>query len=207
VKCDVDFCEKVAEVRGWCRSHWEQQHRGKPFTVPRKLHDPRSEDAFWERVDKSGECWLWTAGRTSMGYGKVHMPNRKTGLAHRRAYQLVNGPIPDGLVLDHLCRTPLCVRPDHLEPVTMRENTVRGATSLDFTGMCRAGLHDVAVAGAVVSLTRGKRTCLECKRLGERRRRAVLDLAAKRLGLSRNAYEKLHGMSTAVARKILGEHA
>lgn len=74
---------------------------------------------FWEKVSKSEGCWLWT-GRTVKGYGK-----HSGKLAHRVAYEEMVGPIPDGLELDHLCRTPLCVRPDHLEPVTRHVNMRR----------------------------------------------------------------------------------
>lgn len=70
-------------------------------------------------------CWLWLGGVGRGGYGliKVH---GKARMAHRVMYELRRGPIPDGLVLDHLCRTPCCVNPDHLEPVTERENILRG---------------------------------------------------------------------------------
>lgn len=82
-------------------------------------------------VDKSGECWVWTAAPNNRsdgtGYGRFtvsHKPNRRM-LAHRYAYEELVGPIPEGLELDHLCRNTACVRPDHLEPVTMSENRVR----------------------------------------------------------------------------------
>lgn len=73
-------------------------------------------DRFWEKVDKSGECWLWTAYTTKKGYGQTHIGG-KTKYAHRVAYELSVGPIPDGKELDHLCRNRACVNPDHLDPV------------------------------------------------------------------------------------------
>lgn len=83
---------------------------------------------------KSG-CWLWHAARDKKGYGIVTKPAavyRETGgarhwQAHRYVYLAVRGTIPDGLVLDHLCRVRNCVNPDHLEPVTDAENFRRGA--------------------------------------------------------------------------------
>jgi hypothetical protein len=84
-----------------------------------------TDEAFWSMVDKSGDCWLWTGviyKRT--GYGSVG----RRGSAHRLAYILVVGPIPNGMHLDHLCRVRHCVNPDHLEPVTPRENLLRGET-------------------------------------------------------------------------------
>lgn len=96
--------------------------RGLP-PLPRKpLPDP--EKLFWEKVDKSGDCWEWTGCITPGGYGKVGV-RAKTTYAHRYSYTLAKGPIPDGLVLDHLCKNTRCVRPDHLEAVTTRENVLR----------------------------------------------------------------------------------
>jgi hypothetical protein len=81
-------------------------------------------ERFWEKVEKTGGCWNWTAGLNAAGYGMFS--DGKTRLAHRFAYEMVVGKIPDGLQLDHLCRNRSCVRPDHLEPVTNRENCLRG---------------------------------------------------------------------------------
>jgi hypothetical protein len=87
---------------------------------------PSAPEDFWAKVDKSGDCWLWTASRDSHGYGHIGY-QRRNWLAHRLSYELVVGPIPDGLSLDHLCRNPPCVRPAHLEPVTHAENLARGS--------------------------------------------------------------------------------
>jgi hypothetical protein len=79
------------------------------------------------RTDMGPDCWLWTGAVDAKGYGRVLTPDGHRP-AHRLAYELAVGPIPDGLVIDHLCRTPGCINPDHLEPVTRRENTLRGET-------------------------------------------------------------------------------
>lgn len=72
-------------------------------------------------------CWLWTGDANNVGYGKVRR-NGKAHRAHRYAYEQLVGPIPEGLTLDHLCRVRLCVNPAHLEPVTLRENVMRGTS-------------------------------------------------------------------------------
>lgn len=94
------------------------------------------------RVDESTGCWLWQGARTEDGYGRYRHEGAPQRRAHRFAYETAVGPIPAGLVLDHLCRTPSCVNPDHLEPVTTRENTLRGvsaAAQLAAASECKRG--------------------------------------------------------------------
>lgn len=76
-------------------------------------------------VGSDASCWLWMAALTVKGYGEVSFEGRPHP-AHRIVYQHLVGPIPDGQVLDHLCRVRRCVNPAHLEPVTNRENLRRG---------------------------------------------------------------------------------
>ncbi|MER8220922.1 HNH endonuclease signature motif containing protein [Streptomyces sp. NPDC094143] len=86
------------------------------------------EERFWSKVEKTDGCWLWQ-GQSRNGYGLFFWgsgKNQRSTGAHRYAYRLTCGEIPEGLVLDHLCRVPLCVNPQHLEPVTRRENVLRG---------------------------------------------------------------------------------
>jgi hypothetical protein len=88
-------------------------------------------DRFWSKVALAGgdACWLWLATPNADGYGRFQRrlaPGRyRMVRAHRYAYELLVGPIPAGLTLDHLCGHQLCVRPHHLEPVTNGENLRR----------------------------------------------------------------------------------
>jgi len=98
-------------------------------------------ERFWNKVEIADKCWLWTAGLTEKGYG--YYANRGgSNRAHRAAYEALLGPVPAGLVLDHLCHTQdrtcpggptcphrRCVNPAHLEPVTHAENARRGLRS------------------------------------------------------------------------------
>lgn len=84
---------------------------------------------FWQRIRIQGDCWLWTGGKTTNGYGKVWNGQRMM-MAHRWMYEKANGPIPGRLQLDHLCRRRSCVNPKHLQVVTNRENVVLRCTGI-----------------------------------------------------------------------------
>lgn len=140
---------------------------------------PRSEplpERLFDKVDVTATCWLWTGSINNAGYGRISVNNRPK-YAHRVMYELVVGPIPDGLHLDHLCRVRHCVNPDHLEPVTNRENTLGrglGRAAIEHrerqrTGLCSKG-HSLRLFG---KLRDGgtKLYCGECARQYERARR------------------------------------
>ena len=87
------------------------------------------ESTRWTgKVQRDGDCIIWIAGRNHAGYGNIRIQGRMAR-AHRVAWVAANGiDIPAGLTIDHLCRNRACVNPDHLEPIGIRENTLRGNT-------------------------------------------------------------------------------
>lgn len=138
------------------------------MTKKRNRKSVPPELRFWSKVDKDGAngCWLWTAG-TTRGYGMFSaIPDaegkKHTRVAHRWLWEQVNGPVPAGLELDHLCRVRHCVNPDHLEPVTKRENILRGtgfsARHAAKTHCPRGHAYDEANTG----MARGQRYCRQC---------------------------------------------
>jgi len=131
---------------------------------------------FWSHVipEPNSGCWLWD-GSLRDGYGlfRVESYGRVTN-AHRVAYQLCVGPIPEGLILDHLCRMRQCVNPAHLEPVTNSENIARGETGITNRSKtrCPAGHPYTTVNSA------GSRVCYPCSNTRMRRRRQLQKEAA-----------------------------
>lgn len=109
------------------------------------------EERFWDKVEPTGFCWYWTAS-SDRGYGRFNVGG-KAAYAHRVAYEFLVGPIPEGAVLDHLCRNTLCVNPDHLDVTDHRENalrsplvTRRGPRPNRRISVCRKGLHPMTDA-------------------------------------------------------------
>lgn len=80
-------------------------------------------ERFWPKVRKTDSCWLWTAYADRDGYGRItRCPGEMTGYAHRLSWELVNGPIPEGMFVLHNCDTPSCVNPAHLRLGTHQDN-------------------------------------------------------------------------------------
>lgn len=130
------------------------------------------------RIDQEKGCWLWTAGKGSGEYPVIQVNLRTkygirgTRYAHRVSYELLVGDIPEGLQLDHLCRVRWCVHPNHLEPVTPKENTNRGIQANRKKTSCPAG-HEYSFENTYV-YPNGHRRCRECHRERERYRRRSL---------------------------------
>jgi hypothetical protein len=120
-------------------------------------------DRFWSKVDKSGDCWLWTGGQNRNGYGLISFDGRHE-VAHRTAWRLSGRILDPSLTLDHLCRVRTCVRPDHLQQVSMRENLMRGnnfAAEYAKRDSCSRG-HPYTEANTRYRV-RGKYVCRECR--------------------------------------------
>lgn len=121
--------------------------------------DTPLRDRFLARVSEytPDECWLWTGQLNAYGYGLISA-NKKRLMAHRVGYELLVGPIPEGLEIDHLCRVRACVNPAHLEPVEHSENMFRV-----FGDACPKGHTDFTYHTVRGHIT--QRNCRECQRV------------------------------------------
>lgn len=178
------------QADGLCQVHLRRKRLyGDPLAV--KMIVGMAEERFWSQIDKYGPlperrpelgpCWVWTGLITEHGYASMSIRNRHTAM-HRFSYELNVGPIPDGLQIDHLCHpgdgtcTPAtcrhrrCVNPAHLEPVTNRENTIRGdcprVTSERCFGVSVPEEHrrSAAAARKVAPVDKAPRECEHCGR-------------------------------------------
>jgi hypothetical protein len=148
--------------------------------VPAGVYPRRSfEERFWAKVDRRGpgECWPWLASKDSYGYGMDRRDGRTTH-AHRISYELLVGPIPPGLVLDHFRLNPgprqapcsrACVNPSHAEPATNAENVLRGG------GITATHARKTRCPGGHVydKKRRGGRACRRCLALASRKHYAL----------------------------------
>jgi len=144
--------------------------------MPRKVlpWEPR----FWSRVQPVPcGCWLWTGGTKGKGYGGCGRYH-PSGYAHRASYELMVGPIPEGLQIDHLCRVRNCVNPDHLEAVTCRENLRRGVGVIGVNCAKTECIHGHPLSGPNLYVRpSGKRECIACDNRRHKECRAKRRLA------------------------------
>lgn len=146
----------------------ENARRGVKGFVSIPLHE-----RLLKKIQKTNGCWTWKAATTggSNAYGTIYL-NGRNRLAHRVMYELHFGEIPDSKEIDHLCRNKMCVNPDHLEPVTHRENMLRanvGAQNASKTH-CPHG-HEYTPENTRVK--NGSRNCKACESAYRKKRKAV----------------------------------
>lgn len=186
--CAVDQCERPLHGRGLCAMHLQRLRR-RGGVPPR----PSLEERIWSKIDTSGgpvACWPWLDHRCIEGYGKFWVDRSQTSaMAHRVAYELVLGPIPVGMTIDHRCHTEAlraglcpggrsclhrrCCNPDHLDPVTHADNVLRGAGPPSLNARkthCIRG-HPLSGANVIVRFDGKGRGCRACE-AGRRRRSA-----------------------------------
>lgn len=104
------------------------------------MMDAKRETLFWSKAERIGDCLAWTAAKSEKGYGKFGI-GRRSYRAHRVAYELTHGAIPEGIQIDHTCHNPSCILPDHLRATTHKQNQENraGAARTNISGV--RGVH------------------------------------------------------------------
>lgn len=155
-----------------CSHSWNKANPDKNVRVPAGKKIGKNRNTNYELASRvkglylveGNGCWAWLGAFDPHGYGKM-WDGRTNVRAHRLMYELHVGEIPNGLVIDHLCRNTACVNPSHLEPVTIRENTLRGFGPASINARktkCKNG-HDFSIENTYVN-PQGRRTCRTCQR-------------------------------------------
>ena len=119
-ECSIDACARPARKRGWCDTHY-QRWRKWGTTDTRREHFKDPGDAIRSRVERVGECLIWTGAKGADGYGLIRVRGKVTR-AHRYAWELARGEIGPGVFLDHSCGNRACIELAHLRIATQREN-------------------------------------------------------------------------------------
>lgn len=124
-------------------------------------------------IDHKTDCWNWQGAKLPTGYGHIKVDGREF-YTHRLSYELAVGPIPAGLVIDHLCRNTSCLNPAHLEPVTTRENLLRSPVAPAAINAAKTHCkreHEFTTENTLVR-SGGKRVCRTCKAAWDRNTQA-----------------------------------
>lgn len=184
-ECSVAECRSPVVGQGLCNKHYKRMRKNGSLQTSR-LVGATDEERFWTHVAKGqpvADCWRWGGGLNAENYGVMYTPHRSNRqvMAHRFAYELMIGPIPDGFTLDHTCHTAdtacrggkacmhrRCVNPGHATPRTLAENIRLGGNGRKTH--CKRG-HEFTDENTYV-MAGGGRCCRPCRRLKDRQRPA-----------------------------------
>lgn len=141
--CIVPDCDRTTVAKGLCHKHWKRMRSNGTLELQRRNYKGMDEqERFWMYVNKQGKphpifptpCWEWTGSLIKGGYALFRLSSTNPSqqekiLAHRYSFELTYYPIPEGMEIDHMCKTRHCVNPDHLDLVTRQENIDRSQKS------------------------------------------------------------------------------
>lgn len=172
-------CPSCGETRNLSKaqiSRIKNGHRsGLCYGCSGKMRTRPAIERFLKRLNITDTCWEWDGPRNDRGYGVFPFKRERSNAiqSHKFLWEYINGPVPDGLELDHLCMNKACCRPSHLEAVTGDENKHRWSESVRARKVCAAG-HEFTEANTYVHPVRGTKRCRRCRADAEASRRIAL---------------------------------
>ena len=166
--CTASECERPARARRLCKMHYQRARKiGLPVVQPQNRAPIERFWAYIAKPDGDHGCWVWQGARDKDGYGAFSPQGKGTVRVHRWAYEQFVGPIPIGLVIDHLCGQRACANPAHHRATSIRTNALRSETSPAAINArkthCKEG-HEFAGANLLFVPSTGERLCLICER-------------------------------------------
>lgn len=131
--CTVTDCSKPLKSDGLCSMHRERRRRHGTLTNPSR---PNLQSRFWAKVEKTETCWNWIGAKNDMGYGQIRAAG-KALYAHRMSFEWERGGLAPGVLIDHICHNPSCIRPTHLRTASKKTNAenLLGATMASKSGI------------------------------------------------------------------------
>lgn len=141
--CSFDGCGRPKNARSLCSGHYRQLRLGEP------LHELRAqlpataslEQRLWDKVERLHDCWEWRGATSDTGYGQFRVKG-KTLYVHRVSWEIAGGHLADDVVIDHMCHNRICVRPEHLQAVTHKQNIENSRLSAANTSGARGVSFD-----------------------------------------------------------------
>lgn len=142
IPCSIDGCETISHARSWCSAHYQRWLKySDPTAGNPGPNDRTTLERFLEHVAKGPSHWEWTGTKSQKGYGRMSVGGKAVP-AHRLAWQLMRGEIPEGMQIDHRCMVKSCVNPAHLRVVTNKQNGEhKGLSKKNTSGFRGVGLH------------------------------------------------------------------
>ena len=157
--CDYPACGRTHYAKGLCHTHYEQQRCGNALTPIWRALTRTVRERFDSLTQKSGGCLNWTGHKNQSGYGTFQVGGRSV-LAHRFAWEAAQGPIADGMTVDHICFNRACVKIEHLRLLPKPENS-RLRRNVGKSACIRG--HEFTSDNTYVN-GRGARICRTCRR-------------------------------------------
>lgn len=171
--CSIENCDDPAKARGWCSKHWTRWWKHDDPNTTYLIRGGDVLDRLANKFTVGDGCWEWTAkAKAKFGYGQITDDDGRSKVAYKVLYRIMVGDVPEGMELDHVCKNVLCIRPDHLEPVTHRENMRRGngwaGVNARKTHCGPCGLP-LSGPNLIIDKSSGSRRCRACTNAAARR--------------------------------------